>query len=223
MPVVGRLPLLIGLVLTGACTSVERPAQTPADPPAPKAATEDSYVDPTESVQPIALSPLFDASLPRSSFPSPTAGNLGCSGQAAPTGDHARDYESLAAACGAPTGLREYTKPLSGQLHHVHDQRDEYRVHLPAGFCFRVLAASDATIFDLGVRLLGPKGEPIAADATASPLAVAGDEPICVADEGDYRVVVEMNGPGFGGYTFGLWGRPQATIASAERPSSSRP
>jgi hypothetical protein len=140
-----------------------------------------------------------------------------------PTGDHAHDYESLAAACGAPTGLREYTRAFSGQLHHAHDQRDEYRVHLPAGFCFRVLAARDATIFDLGVRLLGPNGDAIAVDVTASPLAVAGDEPICVASDGDYRVVVELNGPGFGGYTFGLWARPQATIASAERASASRP
>jgi hypothetical protein len=223
MPLVGRLPVVIGLLFTGACASAERPPQTPANLQPAKSTSEDAYVDPTESVQPIALSPLFDASLARSSFPSPTVGNLGCSGQAAPTGDHARDYESLAAACGAPTGLREYTKAFSGQLHHAHDQRDEYRVHLPAGFCFRVLAASDATVFDLGVRLLGPNGEPIAADATASSIAVAGDEPVCVADEGDYQVVVELNGPGFGGYTFGLWGRPRATIAIAERPLRSLP
>lgn len=224
MPPAGRLSLLLGLAITGACASgAEPPPRTTASAPEPKLeqrpATAEPYVDPTESVEPIALTPLFDASVSRSSFPTPTVGNLGCSGRAMPTGDHARDYESLAAACGAPTGLGEYTKPVTGKLHYAHDQRDEYRVRLLGGFCFRVLAASDSTVFDLGVRLLGPNGDPVAADATASPAAVVGDEPVCIAKDGDYRVVVEVNGPGFGSYTFGVWGRPDGRISNAETPS----
>ena len=186
MPRVGRLLLLFGLaLLPGACASgAEPPPQTPVERTAARLEQGPATAQPVRRApgatasRPSRVSrhALFDALVPRSSFPSPSAGNLGCSGQAISTGDHARDYESLAAACGAPTGLREYTKPFTAKLHYVHDQRDEYRV-IFGGFCFRVLAASDSTVFDLGVRLLGPEWRLIAADATASPPAIAGVEP----------------------------------------------
>jgi hypothetical protein len=181
---------------------------------APAAADGEPYVDTAESAEPVVLMPLFDASVP-ASYPARAAGDLGCLGRASATGEHERDYESLASACGAPTSMREYVAPVTGKLHHRRDPRDEYRVHLPAGLCVRILAASDATMLDLDTVLEGPDGRPVGADATHGPIAVVeSDVPVCTTVAGDYRVIVGMTGAGFGSYTFGIWARAKGASDS---------
>jgi hypothetical protein len=211
MSVPGTLPF-VSCLLVASCVGREPTSvASPATSSGVAAARTDGepYVDVAESTSPIGLTPLFDASAP-ASYPARTAGDLGCLGGASATGDHQRDYASLASACGAPTGMREYVAPVTGRLHHRHDPEDEYSVYLPAGLCVRILAASDATMLDLDTVLVSPDGHPLGADATHGPLAIVeSDLPVCTTVAGIYHVVVGMTGAGFGQHTFGIWVRPK--------------
>ena len=219
-----QLPFVPSLLAIAACGTpvLPRPASPPTAPPNTTSAStailharvapSEAYVDEAEQVEPIAMSPLFDSSAPPSSFPKATVGDIGCLGQATLTGDHARDYDAIVAACGAPTGLREYVRPAAGKLHYARDQRDSYAIRLLGGYCYRFFAVSDATIFNLNLRVRTPGGARTVEDRTSSPVAVIeSDAPWCVSPEnaGDYRVELEVEGPGFGGYEFGVWARPK--------------
>jgi hypothetical protein len=197
---------------------------TPAPAPAPApSASAAPYKDPTESDAPIRLTPLFGAAGaggPPPTFPVATTGDIGCLGRATVVGDGAKDYPSVVNACGAPTGLAEYTKPVSGMLHAALDKQDSYVVSLAAGYCYRVFATGDQSIFDLGLSITPVAGGKKTEDGARGSVAILdNDQPLCVDKGGDYAINLEIEGMGYGGYTLGVWARPKQE-ADAGSPAS---
>jgi hypothetical protein len=194
-----------------ACAAAAPPPPASAITGAPLPVAAPHPADVTESAEPIRLTPLFGLEAPDSSFPPKTTGDLACLGEESDTGDHVKDFASLVGACGAPTGMREYVKAVSGELHYGSDERDTFLVRLRRGFCYRFFAVGDRAMGDLDCRVTRAGGALVAADATASPTAVvSSDEPWCGADDGDYLIDLVVGPPGFGGYTFGVWARPKS-------------
>jgi hypothetical protein len=207
--------LLLGLPLfvasTVACGPTP-PVQTPPPPPTGATApTAANYKDPTESEAPIRMTPLFGAGAPAPTFPKATLSDIGCLGQATLTGDHDKDYPLVVKACGTPTGLAEYAKPVTGMLHSMFDKHDSYVVALAPGYCYRVLAVADQSIFDLGLSVQPVAGGPATQDGARGSVAMVDDDkPLCVDVGGDYAITLAIEGMGYGGYTLGIWARPKS-------------
>jgi hypothetical protein len=203
-------------------------AVAPADSapaPAPSASAA-AYKDPTESDGPIRLTPLFGAAgSPPPTFPAATASDLGCLGRATVVGDNAKDYPAVVSACGAPTGLAEYTKPVSGMLQSAFDKQDSYVVALAGGYCYRVFATGDQSIFDLGLSITPVAGGKTTEDGARGSVAMLdNDRPLCVDQGGDYAINLAIEGMGYGGYTLGVWARPkQDADAGSPASASARP
>jgi hypothetical protein len=198
---------------------------TPAPAPAPApSASAAPYKDPNESDTAIRLTPLFGTSGAPPAFPAATTSDLGCLGHATLVGDNAKDYPAVASACGAPTGLAEYTKPVSGMLHSTFDKQDSYVVALAAGYCYRVIATGDQSIFDLGLSITPVAGGKTTEDGARGSVAILdNDQPLCVDTSGDYAINLEIEGMGYGGYTLGVWARPKpaADAGSPAKPGAS--
>jgi hypothetical protein len=180
-------------------------------PPALSAADPDPPLDdPNESVGPIAMVPEFDKSKAKASFPKRTKPDSQCWAEVPATGDHTTDYPAIVAACGTPTGLIEYTKPVEGKLHHKHDPEDVFTMPLRAGYCYRYFAIADATVADLDLLIEKKGGALMGDDKTNGPFAIIDAEaPWCQDDDQDVEFHVKVDGPGKGGYTFGVWARPK--------------
>jgi hypothetical protein len=202
---------------------ITTPAPTPTPAPAASAAP---YNDPNESGGPIRLTPLFGAAgSPLPTFPAATTSDIGCLGRATLVGDNAKDYPSVVTACGAPTGLAEYTKPVSGMLHSTLDKQDAYVVSLAGGYCYRVFATGDQSIFDLGLSITPAAGGKTTEDGARGSVAILdNDQPLCVDKSGDYAINLEIEGMGYGGYTLGVWARPKpdADAGSPKAPSTKK-
>ena len=171
---------------------------------------EEPYEDATESASPIALAPLFDKKTPKSKFPKATIDDKKCWQEIGLTGDHQKDYAQLIDKCGAPTGLLEYVKPAHGKLHHEKDKRDTYTAKLSGGLCYRYFAVGDGTVKDIDILVMRANGSLIAEDKATSPVAlIHNDQPWCMDDDEELQFHVEVDGPGRGGYLFGIWARPK--------------
>jgi hypothetical protein len=226
----GRAALASLVVLLTACGAAKPPPDAPAPTHSPTAAapsspppvaaasasaaasppTEPAWSDPDEKPDGFVLTTLFDKKKPRASFPKKSAGDADCFTTVSPTGKHAQDYVALAAACGAPTGLLEYVAPVEGKLHNVHDPVDIYKISLLGGFCYRYFAVADAGIADLDLLIEKPGGALVGDDKTNSPIAIIdGDKPWCIAEDQTLEFHVKVDGPGSGGYSFGVWARPK--------------
>ena len=130
---------------------------TPAPAPPAAADPDPPLDDPNESASPIPLVLQFDRTKGRSSFPKRTKPDSECWAGLPATGEHAKDYAAITLACGAPTGLVEYAKPVEGTLHHKHDQADVFTMPVLAGYCYRYFAIADSSIADLDL-LIEKKG-----------------------------------------------------------------
>jgi hypothetical protein len=199
-------PLSITLLVFLGCGASTAPPARPATLTVAPAVP--AHVDAAESSDPIRLAPLFGPetkeSLPQS------VGDLACLGGCSSSGDHAKDFDALVASCGAPTGMREYVKPVSGELHYRYDQRDTYVLKLLGGYCYRFFAVGDRGIANLDLHVARATPSDAGAGAMASvPVVVSSDAPWCEAQDGDYLVELVAGPPGFGGYTFAVWARPK--------------
>ncbi len=188
-------------------TTTTTTSTTPAAPPAPSA---EAWSDPAEKPDGFVMTPLFDKKKSKASFPKKTAGDADCWASVAVTGNHTHDYEAIVAACGTPTGLVEYAHVIEGKLHHQHDPRDVYKLPLLGGYCYRYFAVADSGITDLDLLIEKPGGALVGDDKTNSPTAIIeSDKPWCLDEDQTLEFHVQVDGPGAGGYTFGVWARPK--------------
>jgi len=156
------------------------------------------------------MAPEFDKSKTKASFPKKAKPDASCWAQVPVTGDHTKDYAAIVAACGTPTGLVEYAKPVEGKLHHKHDPSDVFTMPVLAGYCYRYFAIADSTITDLDLLIEKKGGALVGDDKTNSPYAIIdGDNSWCQEEDQSLEFHVQVDGPGKGGYTFGVWARPK--------------
>ena len=174
-----------------------------AAPAAPAAPADDKYDD--VETDPTTLTPLFDKGS-RPTFPKATGNAATCWQQVALTGNAEKDYDGLAAKCGAPTGAVPYVKPAKGKLHSVKDKRDTYLLHLQGGLCYRYFGVADGTVKDLDILILQAKGALVGDDKATGPVAIIEmDKAWCQDKDVDYQFGVEVDGTGTGSYVFGVW------------------
>ncbi len=192
------------------------PASAPATPPlasAPppaSAAADPPLDDPNEKPGAIAMTPEFNKAKAKASFPKKQKSDAQCWSSVSPSGDHAKDFDAIVSACGGPTGLVEYVKPAEGKLHHLHDPEDVFSMPVIAGYCYRYFAVADATITDLDLLIEKPGGALVGDDKTNSPYAIIDtDQPWCQDEDQTLEFHVKVDGPGKGGYMFGVWARPK--------------
>ncbi len=217
-------PLLFGLLVACvACGSSPPPASTPptsstptAAPPAAVPSTSDKHAlaeaaphdDPNEKEGPIDLAGLVDKGS-KPAFPKQTVGDHECLNQIPFSGKHKVDFATIIGKCGTPTGMLEYTKPAEGKLHAKHDKRDEFKLKVQKGMCYRYFAVADDGIKDIDIIIL-KKGALLATDKTEQAIAIIDTDKLWCADEDmDLQFNIEIDGPGAGGYTFGVWVRPK--------------
>jgi hypothetical protein len=156
------------------------------------------------------MTPQFDKTQAKGSFPKKAKPDSQCWAQVSVTGEHTKDYAAIVAACGTPTGLLEYAKPVEGTLHHKHDPADVFTMPVLAGYCYRYFAVADATITDLDLLIEKKGGALVGDDKTSSPYAIIdGDQSWCQDEDQNLEFHVQVDGPGKGGYTFGVWARPK--------------
>jgi hypothetical protein len=191
---------------------------TPASPPAATTAAatpapvETAWSDPNEKPDGYELTALFDRKKSKSSFPKKTIGDGECWTSVGVTGDHDKDFQAIVAACGTPTGLAEYAKPMEGKLHHEHDPRDVYKMKVLAGYCYRYFAVADNGIKDLDLLIEKPGGALVGDDKTTSPVVIIeSDQPWCQDDDQtlEFHVEVKAGSTDTGGYVLGVWARPK--------------
>jgi hypothetical protein len=220
-PLLSTGVLLLGIAGCGGST-VNAPVSPTAESapkqavtPAPRAAAVDDDpkpADPDESPVAIRLTPLFTKNKPPK-FPKATIGDRECWQEMELSGDAAKDYASLIARCGAPTGVAEYVHPAKGHLHHKHDQRDSFKLALEKGYCYRYFAVADSTIDDLDILVTRYGGDMVGDDQTKGQVAIIqSDKPWCMDDDADYDFEVAVNGQGQGNYMLGVWARPKGTL-----------
>jgi hypothetical protein len=154
------------------------------------------------------LDTLLDKTAKKDGFPKKTASDKDCLREAQFMGKADKDYDALMAKCGAPTGMKEYTKKTTGKLDAKHP-RDTYRVKMLGGFCYRFWAIGDKEVGNLDIRVQTPKGALVSIDQSTQAVAVLDpDEPWCKSHDRDFDFVVETQN-GKGTYVFGVWARPK--------------
>jgi hypothetical protein len=187
-------------------TSTGNPAVASAAP----TPSEPAYDDPTENAGPVAMSVELAKGTPKASFPKKKTDEQSCWQSVSLSGDSSKDYSALAAACGTPTGLLEYAKPVTGKLHATKDKSDVFTLDLQKGLCYRYIAASDKSIADIDILVEKPGGALVADDKQTGPVAIIeSDKTWCMDDDAKYEFHITIDGTGTGGYMFGVWARPK--------------
>lgn len=193
--------------VTSAATSAS--AASSSATPVGSATTTDEHVDPNESAEHITMTPLITKGA-KTVFPKSTVGDKECWSKVSVSGDHTKDFNTLITACGTPTGLVEYAKPVLGKLHHKVDKRDTFALKLLGGMCYRYFAVADSGITDLDILIEKPNGALIADDKQSSPIAIVdGDKAWCMDEDADYVFAIQVDGTGKGNYMFGVWVKPK--------------
>ena len=191
-------------------TTTTTTATTGASDEKVHAAMNAPYEDPDEVDGIKALSPLVSKGTPASAFPAKQVEEGACWSKVELSGKHVPDYNALASACGTPGGLIEYIHPVSGKLHSVKDKRDVFTVPLAGGYCYRYFAVADDTIRDIDILVQKPGGALVADDKQTQPIAIIeAQKSWCMPKDETYEFHVLVDGEGAGGYTFGIWARPQ--------------
>ena len=142
-------------------------------------------------------------------FPKQTVGDHDCWKSIGLIGKAERDYDTIIAACGEPTGMLEFVKPAKGELGPSH-KRDTFTVKMVSTFCYRIFAAGDASIGDLDIRVEKNGGALVMVDKTTQPVAIIdSDKAWCADQDTTYTVHFDVDGPGHGKYVFGIWAKPK--------------
>jgi hypothetical protein len=177
--------------------------------PVANAAAADDEADPNESSTPIVLTPLFTKHNPPK-FPKATIGDHECWQGLELSGTAKVDYDNLVSHCGTPTGVVEYAHPATGHLHHDRDKRDEFKLQLAGGYCYRYFAVADSSIDDLDILVERYGGDMVGDDQTKGPVAIIqSDKPWCMDDDIEYDLNVAVKGEGHGNYVVGVYARPK--------------
>jgi hypothetical protein len=156
----------------------------------------------------VKLDGLFDKTAKKAEFPKKTADDGDCVRAVSLTGKNDKDYEALLASCGAPTGMKEYTKKVTGKLDAKHP-RDEYVITMVGGFCYRFYAIGDSSFGDINIRVQRRDGDLVSMDQSKQAIAILDPgQPWCKTHDREFHFVVET-AAGAGGYTFGVWARPK--------------
>ena len=167
-----------------------------------------AHHDPNEKEGVFDLEPLVPKGA-KTAFPKQTVTDHDCLKELSFSGKHQADFKTLLDKCGTPTGMLEYVKPHEGRLHAKHDKRDEFRVKVQKGMCYRYFAVADDGIKDIDIIVL-KKGALYAMDRTEHPIAVIDTDKLwCVDEDMELQFNIEVDGRGAGGYTFGVWTRPK--------------
>ncbi|MGZ3418800.1 MAG: hypothetical protein ACXWUG_22080 [Polyangiales bacterium] len=176
--------------------------------PDTKAAVASSKASPTTADGNLLLENLLKPGAPLADFPKATVKDADCSKGIGYTGNAAKDYVELTSKCGAPTGLKEYAKTVSGKLDSKHP-RDTYVFKMAGGFCYRFFAVADDTISNLDIRVQRPEGALVSIAASKNFVAIMDPDRVwCKTHDRDFRLVVETSA-GQGNYKFGVWARPK--------------
>jgi hypothetical protein len=173
-------------------------------PPASKAAAAaGTAVALTNTDGSMMLEPVATASYPKG-----TVKDADCSKGIGYTGTASKDYAELTSKCGAPTGLTEYVKTVTGKFDGSH-LRDVYTFKMKGGFCYRFFAVADDSVTGLDVRVQRPEGGLVSmASSKAFVTIMDPDRVWCKTHDREFRLVVETTG-GKGNYSFGVWARPK--------------
>jgi len=205
-PPVVVTPLPVPLAPPGTVATAAPAAPAPPDTSSFPASDEE---DPEESATPIAMAPEISLPFDLSSFPAKTADEGKCWQTIQVTGSAQRDFDSVVASCGAPTGLREYVKPGHGHLHSVKDKRDTFSIHLAKGLCYRFFAVGDSGIKDIDILVEKNGNVLVGDDKQTGPVAIIdADKTWCMTSDVNYFFNIEVDGDGQGRYVFGAWARP---------------
>lgn len=155
------------------------------------------------------LEPLLAKGAPKADFPKKSASDKDCLQAASLSGKAAADFDAIAAKCGAPTGMKEYVKKVTGTLDAKHP-RETYSVKMLGGFCYRFFAIGDHAIGDMDIRVQTPKGALVSMDQSKQAVAVLDpDEPWCKTHDREFQFVVESASGKPGAYVFGVYARPK--------------
>lgn len=168
------------------------------------------HVDPDESDGPIILKSLVPKATPKTAFPKATIPDgQSCLGAVPWSGNHKVDYQTVVDKCGTPNGMLKYVEPRDGRLHAKKDKADLFQVKVYKNMCYRYFAVADDGIKDIDILVL-KKGAMMAMDKTSHPVAIIDHDKLwCVDEDMDLDFRVEIDGPGAGTYTFGVWTRPK--------------
>jgi hypothetical protein len=119
-----------------------------------------------------------------------------------------KDYDAVIGSCGGPTGMKEYTRKVTGRFDDGH-HRDTYVFKMLGGYCYRFFAVADKGVANIDIRVERPDGALVSMDQTHGPVAIMDPhEPWCKTHDREFRLVVETTS-GSGRYAFGVWARPK--------------
>lgn len=195
------LPLSVGQ------ETVAPPAEQEDDPPVPDASSKPAASAAPSGERPLeVLLPVPDPA-PPGGFPEVASSDKECVRSVGLTGNLARDFEALTAACGEKAGMKAYAKLATGTLGPSRP-RETFSITLAGGYCYRFFAMAGGSIERLNVRVERPNG--------AMHSVITGKQPVvlyrpgeawCRRRDRDFRLIVEAPA-GEGPYSFGVWARP---------------
>jgi hypothetical protein len=221
MRLIARGSILVSLVALAGCGGGKEAAAPPSGPasagtgekaaqhadddvpPASKAAAAAATAVPVSADGSVILEPV-----PTSDYPKATVKDADCSKGIGYTGTASKDYAELTSKCGAPTGLKEYVKTVTGKFDGSH-LRDAYTFKMKGGYCYRFFAVADDTVSGLDVRVQRPEGGLVSMAASKSFVTIMDPDRVwCKTHDREFRLVVETTA-GKGNYSFGVWARPK--------------
>ncbi len=184
-----------------------------------------SFAPPVEKVEPAVHKPSgpreLELALGQTSraktYPSAHVSDGDCWRTVELFGESQKDYEAIARACGTPTGMLEYTKPVSGVVHDVSagdkgDPNDIWILKIRGGMCYRFFAVGDGLTSNIDMHVTERGGALVAMDDTKGPVAIVmGSKPWCIAHDSEYHFEMNVDGGRRARYMFGVWARPLAT------------
>jgi hypothetical protein len=128
-------------------------------------------------------------------FPTPKFDDVECKSQVGLTGDAARDYDSLASACGVGAGLRTFTKKVLGKLDAASHPTEMFAFTMLAKFCYRMFLIGDDTLTTLNVRMERPNGALLAVMSGKHNVVLVEPKDLwCADDDEKFRVVLSAFG-----------------------------
>lgn len=173
---------------------------------AKKAETEG--VKPPPSVNADGVLLLENLVLTGATFPSAVGSDAACTSGVGLTGAYDKDYDAVAAACGAGTGMKEFVRRASGVLNAEH-QRDTYRFKMLGGYCYRFFVVGEPSLSQINVFVNRPNGALLSLISTKQGVAILDPkEPWCKKHDREFHIVVEAKTGSSGQYNFGIWARP---------------
>jgi hypothetical protein len=182
--------------------------------PISKKAAADESLTPSKAPPPssdglISLETVQGKPAAGADFPAKKTTDAACIGDISLGGKSTADYEDVGKKCGTATGMKPFTKPVSGKLGPSHT-RDVYTFTMLGGLCYRFFAVGDDSLSNVNIRVETMTGAFLSMDSTKQPFAVLDpDAAWCKTHDRQFRFVVETTGKSDGNYVFGVWARPK--------------